>query len=247
MWIGDKRRATKTVVFFHGGGYVQAISWGHLEWCLRGFVQGTNKAEVAVAALQYGLAPTVTYPGQLRQAVAALNHLLRSGIQPQDIIVGGDSSGGNLTLLLLAHILRPLPDVEPVQGMTSPFAGAFTVSPWAGNRADKPSWRENDHVDAVSSRILVQFGRQWYNETRPNQEGRDGNDFMFPLDADPSCSWLDGLSKVTNSLYITAGKHEILRDDILAVAEGARRRNSDVEVVIKLYKIKRMTSYWWRG
>jgi acetyl esterase/lipase len=107
MWIGDRTKAAKFVLFFHGGGYMQPINSGHLEWCLRSFVLGIKEAEVAVACLQYGLAPTLQYPGKLRQAVAALNRLLASGITPRQIVIGGDSAGGHLAFDMLAHMLRP--------------------------------------------------------------------------------------------------------------------------------------------
>lgn len=236
MWIGNRQKATTVVLFFHGGGYVVPISWGQMEWCLRGFVQGSDRADVAVACLQYGLAPNLQFPGQLRQAADALNHLLRSGIEPSHIILGGDSCGGNLTFELLAHMLHPRPGLEPVDDLSKPLLGVFAVSPWVSNIPNTPSWYENNGIDAISPGIIFEFGRNLLDKSHSGKEGWEGNTWAFPSDADPTGSWFDGLHKVTDSLYVTVGKHEVLRDDIVFWVEAVRRRNPEAEVIIKVYQ-----------
>ena len=67
LWMGNRKRASKVVLFFHGGGYVAPLELGHLEACAKSFV----RADVAVAVLQYSLFPEACYPVQLLQAADA--------------------------------------------------------------------------------------------------------------------------------------------------------------------------------
>lgn len=140
MWLGDRRKATRFVLFFHGGGYTTWMTQGHLEWCLQAYILANKEVEVAVAVLQYTMCPAAQYPVHLQQASAALTHLLASGIDPGQIVVGGDSAGGNLTAQLLGHILHRHPNVGPVR-LTKPLRAAFTVSPWVSTSTNTPSFR----------------------------------------------------------------------------------------------------------
>lgn len=152
IWIRDRKEASKIVLFFHGGGYIAPPLPGHFTWCWEAYVNASlgAKAQVAVAVLQYTLSPRAQYPDQLHQASSALNHLLQSGINPRDLIFGGDSAGGNLSVQLLYHILHPHPNIPPVK-LVQPVAGIFLVSPWLSDRTDTASFKENSNVDMLSS------------------------------------------------------------------------------------------------
>ncbi|KAG7289921.1 hypothetical protein NEMBOFW57_006298 [Staphylotrichum longicolle] len=154
LWLGDRERASKFVLFFHGGGYMAPLQAGHLNWCWNAYIDNQDEHEVAVAVLRYDLAPGFKYPHQLCQAAAALNHLLRTGIAPQDLLFGGDSAGGNLAVQLLYHISYPMPDVEPVRLGGRKIAGVFAVSPWVSGNTDTRSFHDNDGVDMLSTAIV---------------------------------------------------------------------------------------------
>ncbi|EFQ29330.1 lipase/thioesterase [Colletotrichum graminicola M1.001] len=66
MWLRDRKKATKVVLFFHGGGYVAPILKGHFTWCWNCYVGDSSgmKSEVAVAILEYTLCPQAQYPSQ---------------------------------------------------------------------------------------------------------------------------------------------------------------------------------------
>ncbi|KAL1861654.1 hypothetical protein Daus18300_008770 [Diaporthe australafricana] len=139
LWVGNPCRATKFVLSFHGGGYVAPLSKGHLNWCWNAYIREQEKGstdghpddhEVAVAILQYSLAPEAQYPTQLRQAVSALDHILGKGIAPGDLIIGGDSAGGNLVVQLLHHLCHSMSGPQPLSDQSLRFAGIFLVSPW---------------------------------------------------------------------------------------------------------------------
>ncbi|KAK0610057.1 Alpha/Beta hydrolase protein [Bombardia bombarda] len=238
MWVGDRRRATKIVLFLHGGGYILPCQPGHLDWCLRAYVkhpkvqelmrQGED-GEVAVAVLQYTLAPEAKYPGQLRQAAAALAHLLRSGWRAGDIVFGGDSAGGNLTVQLLGHLLHPHPAAERIvlpEGES--IAGAFAVSPWVSVRTDWESFERNGWVDMLHGGMIQDItvhlldGAMGYNVERS-----EGLGWAMALDMDEEAfgEWFGGLGRVVGGLYVTVGEQEILMDQGVEFAERVRKFN----------------------
>jgi acetyl esterase/lipase len=97
----------------------------------------------------YILAPEGVNPTQLRQAAAALTHLIdETDRSPANIFVSGDSAGGNLGLSLLSHILHPHPDVQDVK-LDAPLGGALRYSPWTGFNSTYPSF-ENGELDMMS-------------------------------------------------------------------------------------------------
>ena len=231
MWLGDRQRASRFVLFFHGGGYISWMTEGHLEWCLQAYVLANKKVEIAVAVLQYTMCPAAQYPVQLQQATAALSHMMASGIDPSQIVVGGDSAGGNLAAQLLAHILHPNPRVEPLR-LSNPLLAAFTVSPWISTSIHTPSFQENQHIDMISPEIIAQSCRTLLEGNGHSAEQRQGLGWAMPADVDET--WFDGLSKATKALYVTVGRHEVLRDQGLVFATRIRRRNEDVQVTLEV-------------
>ena len=54
--------------------------------------------------VEYRLAPQHVYPAALEDAVTVYQRLLARGIEPQNIILVGDSAGGNLALELVLYL-----------------------------------------------------------------------------------------------------------------------------------------------
>lgn len=230
LWVGDPSRATKFVLFFHGGGYMAPLGPGHLNWCWRAYARKseenhhggiTNNQNVAVAVLQYSLAPGAQCPTQLRQAAAALNYLLGEGVDPRNMIFGGDSAGGNLSAQLLRHLLSPVRGVETVCLGGRRLAGIFMVSPWLSGATDMVSFRDNGEVDMLSASIVKDSDA---NALTPGL----GAEMALPLDGD--LSWLPGIESAAESLYITCGHQEVFRDHVLAFSEAVRVRNKGLEL-----------------
>ncbi|KAF5612752.1 triacylglycerol lipase 2 [Fusarium sp. NRRL 25303] len=229
LWIGNRKKAKKVVLFFHGGGYAAPITTGHLDWCWRAFVlAGIEKdVEVAVAVLEYTLIPEARYPVQLRQAAGGLAHLLQEGISPQDIIIGGDSAGGQLTAQLLCHLLQPQPTIPEIK-LVKPLAGAFLVSPWVAQSTDDASYRENSAIDMLPVHGVVAFTKELLG---PDAEPAIS---AFPLDRDKSS--LAGMTSVLSRMYVTAGAHEIFRDQVVAFKDRVQLLNPDLEMQFQYYE-----------
>ncbi|KAM5349683.1 hypothetical protein ACJ41O_006188 [Fusarium nematophilum] len=232
LWIGDRKQASKVVLFFHGGGYLAPPLPGHFTWCWEAYVKPSlgTRAPAAVAFLQYTLAPGGQYPQQLREASAALNHILQSGIEPRDIMFGGDSAGGNLAVQLSYHILHPNPDV-PLVKLAHPVAGVFLVSPWVSDRTDTASFKENETIDILYSGLIQGASHYALRSEDAAPRSAEANP-VLAMDGD--VTWLRNLDDVTGALYITAGKQEVFRDAIVDFAEAVRGRCPSIGPVVEV-------------
>jgi len=229
--VGDRERASKFVLFLHGGGYMAPLQAGHLNWCWNAYVDGQDEHEVAVAVLRYDLTPESKYPHQLRQAAAAINHLLRSGIAPQDLVFGGDSAGGNLAVQLLYHVSHPMPGIEPVRLNGRKIAGVFAVSPWVSGGTDTRSFHDNDGIDMLSTAIVKYTQKQVLG---PEHSGVDAGVAHPALPLDGDRSWFRTIQGVTEALYVSCGGHEVFRDHVCAFSEAVRIRNLELESTLEV-------------
>lgn len=231
LWLGNRQKARKVVLFLHGGCYVVSLRAGHLEWCWRTYVAAgiEAKVETAVAVLEYTLCPTDVYPAQLCQAAVALSHLISSGFEPGDIVVGGDSAGANLTAQLLCHLLQPHPVARPIS-LHAPLAGAFLVSPWLSAHTFDRSFAENRLVDMLDAKIVQKSITELvgYSGKEHFHDWDDLSKVAFPLDMEPTVS--SGMSFITRSLYITTGDQDVLRDQAITFAYRVQEMNPDLKV-----------------
>jgi acetyl esterase/lipase len=154
------------------------------------------------------LAPDSPIPTQLRQANAALSHLLNKGISPANIVLGGDSAGGNLILQLMSHILHPLPSIPPSPALSQALAGAMLISPWCKYNTDGPSFARNDRKDVLTARCYVHFMAIGTTGLTPELEY-----YCQPISA--PASWWKGLDGVCSRVLVTAGEHEVMLDQII--------------------------------
>ncbi|OJD32075.1 lipase thioesterase family protein [Diplodia corticola] len=115
-WVGSKG-AEKVLIYFHGGGYSIPADPAHftLLHSLTTDLGPSVPGGLAALVLHYDVAPFAAYPRQLGQAARLLNYVLRAlRVPPRNVILGGDSAGGNLALALLSHVLHPHPEAAAV-------------------------------------------------------------------------------------------------------------------------------------
>lgn len=80
----------RVILYIHGGGWILGSPNDHrLLTVALGQV-----TRMRVLSVDYRLAPEHPYPAQLEDCASAYNWLLSTGIKPENIIIAGDSAGG---------------------------------------------------------------------------------------------------------------------------------------------------------
>jgi monoterpene epsilon-lactone hydrolase len=155
-----------------------------------------------VLALDYRLVPEHTPYDALDDALGAYDFLLRSGYSPNDIVIGGDSAGGHLTLALLLMLKRRETELP---------AAVVCLSPWVDLLCESDSHRLNARSEAVVPPAkLAWLGRRY------SAGASDDDPLLAPRQADKTA--LAGLPP----LLVVASATEILRDEGRDVAERAK-------------------------
>jgi epsilon-lactone hydrolase len=201
-WVSAKdARPDRTVLYFHGGGYVVGSVRTH-----RALVSRISRAARArVLSLDYRLAPENPFPAAVEDGFAAYCSLLQMGIPPERIAFAGDSAGGGLTvavLLALRDAGQPLP------------AAAVCISPWLDLTLSGESVRTLAAVDPM---------------VRAEQLQRMADAYLGGADPRaPLASPLHGEPAGLPPLLIQVGTAEVLLDDSTRFAAAAREACVDV-------------------
>ncbi|KIM86823.1 hypothetical protein PILCRDRAFT_317336, partial [Piloderma croceum F 1598] len=135
----------KVILCLHGGGYIESSAHPNhfIGIIIRNIIQHCQTVQRAFA-LEYRLSSTDPlpnanpFPAALIDAIAGYNYLVNTvGFDPSNIIIEGDSAGGNLTLALTRYLVehRDRPEIP------APPNGLILNSPWAdlSNSHDGPS------------------------------------------------------------------------------------------------------------
>lgn len=196
----------RVVLYLHGGAFIAPIiANGHL--ALAGKLAKRLDADAFVP--DYRLAPLNVYPAALDDCDLAYQALLDRGYDAKNILVAGESAGGNLTLGLLQRIRQhELP--QP--------ACAIPISPVAemARVHAPPSRADNAKRDAMLP------AKSFVNMLMDYAPGADGADpQLSPLLAD-----FTGLPP----LYFLVGETEILLDDSLICARRAKEDGVDTDI-----------------
>ncbi len=108
-WIGESGIETQRVLLYlHGGGFFLRTPQVH------GRLAGRIAATLGCRALipDYRLAPEYPFPSAPEDCLRVYRWLLEQGTEPAEIVIAGDSAGGNLalaTLLMARDAGLPLP------------------------------------------------------------------------------------------------------------------------------------------
>jgi monoterpene epsilon-lactone hydrolase len=195
-WFTSKDAENDVILlYFHGGGYsFYPRPYENV------IAMVTHAAGAKTFALDYSLTPEHRFPTQLHEALYAYRWLLSNGVEPDNLVVAGDSAGGNLALALL---LAARDSKLPMPAM------AVALSPPTDFEADVPDVTP-DWIDKPS---LLRWA-DWFCGSAERSDP-----LVSPLRAD-----LRGLPPI----YIQAGRAEILHDSIQTFADRAKARKADV-------------------
>ena len=145
-----------------------------------------------VVSVEYRLAPEHPYPAAAEDAMKPGNYLMLLGYGARDVIITGDSAGGNLALSLVLKLKeqeRLLP------------RGIVLMSPWTDLTGEGKTFQTKAELDPVLDKEYID------RMTRGYAPDRDLTDpYISPLFGD-----FHGFPPV----YIQVGENEILLDDSL--------------------------------
>jgi monoterpene epsilon-lactone hydrolase len=106
-----------TLLHLHGGGYLIGSAFGYRP--LAGAL--ALAADTGVLLPDYRLAPEHPFPAAIEDAVTAYRWMLDRGVEPGQVKVAGDSSGGGLVMSVLLTLKQ--------RGLPQP-GGAILMCPW---------------------------------------------------------------------------------------------------------------------
>jgi len=124
------QRSSPLLAFIHGG-YWRSLDKSDFSWIAPPFLD----AGVAVAFLNYGLAPRVAVEAIVRQQLKAIVWLYTRaeelGFDRQRIVVGGHSAGGHLTAMMMAALWTEVDPALPADLVKGGIAisGLFDLEP----------------------------------------------------------------------------------------------------------------------
>jgi len=197
---------TGVLYYIHGGAFVVCSVKTH-----RPLVSRLAKtAGVRALSLDYRLAPEHPFPAALEDCLTGYRWLMAEGFPTHQILVAGDSAGGNLTLammLALKQAREPLP------------AAALCLSPVTDLAGTGESIVTKAKVDpildpAMAHNLVLECYVKGHDEYDP---------LISPLYGD-----LSGLPPI----LLHVGEDEILLDDSVRFSARARSAGVDVQLVI---------------
>lgn len=195
VYAPEAAGSRQVLLYLHGGGYFFGSAAMHRQITWR-----MSRALCRpVLAIDYRLAPRHTFEHWRDDAVQAYEHLLARGYRGEDIIIGGDSAGGHLTLVLL-QTLRD-------RGLPLPAAG-ICLSPWTDLGTGSASITRNAARDPMIPAITLRLLSSYLLQDRDPR--------------DPLVSPLHGSFAGLPPLCVLVGSTEVLRDDARRLAVRAR-------------------------
>ena len=183
------------ILYCHGGGYTS----GNLGYSRVLAAKMTRATGYDTLSFEYRLAPEFPYPAAVEDGLRAWDHLMLQGYGAEDIVIAGDSAGGNLALVL-CHRLRAV-------GRQLPGA-LFLMSPWTDMTLSGASYRERAGADPMLTPGYISAVREIYAP-----DGDYTSPFLSPLFGDFS-----GFPPT----LIQVGDHEILYSDAESLEKTLR-------------------------
>ena len=203
----------KCILYFHGGGYVAGSPETHQNMLL----SLADLSSIQIFAIDYSLSPESIFPQAINDAIESYNALLSRGFKSENIFFGGDSAGGNLSLvctLKLQDLNQDLP------------SKLFLLSPWTDLTGEGRSIKENSKSDPYlsydnwlnTSLSMQKTVKEWY---APNQSYK--NPLISPV-----------FAKYSNfpETLIQVSDIEILFSDSIDVASQIREGGNKVKLSI---------------
>ena len=187
-WVSVNRAHMKKYILLHchGGGY----STGSRIYARTLTAKLAESTSMDVLCFDYRLAPEHPYPAAAEDAMKVWNSLMLLGYGARDIILTGDSAGGNLALSLTLKLKQ--------EGRLLP-RGLVLMSPWTDLTSSGQSFESKAELDPVLNKAYIDRMVEAY---------AGGQELKNPL-VSPLFGDFEGFPPT----YIQVGENEILLSD----------------------------------
>lgn len=204
-WVSVTRAHMKKyiILYCHGGGYTTGS-------CMYARTLTTKLAvstSMDVFCFDYRLAPEHPYPAAAEDAMKAWNYLMLLGYGARDVIVAGDSAGGNMALSLVLRLRE--------EGRLLP-RGLALMSPWTDLTASGKSHITRASIDPV---LNEEYLKKVTESFAPGENLE--NPYISPL---------FGSFEGFPPTYIQVGNNEILLNDSTMLHKKMIKDNVSVKM-----------------
>lgn len=186
FWVKESK-SRKVLLYIHGGAFVFKTPAIHNSFVAR----LVGRLDMYAVVPDYPLAPESPFPAAIDSCFAVYSDLLAQGYKAEDIVIAGDSAGGNIAVALLARAKR--------HGVAMPCC-MFLLSPVTDMIQSGLSSVENRYTDVLFSLEAMLNFRKLYIQ----QDIDFHNDEISPLFSDfegfPPCQ-------------VHVSSSELMRDD----------------------------------
>ncbi len=193
----------RVLLYLHGGGFVFGLTPQHLAMV----AQLVRALKIPALLVDYRIAPDHPFPAALDDCVTAYRWLVNQGLRASNIVVAGDSAGGNLALTTMMRLR------DSGAALPAAIACLSPVADLSERDAAAPVFN-----DPLLPPRAIRIYKQSYVA---------GNDARNPLISPVFGDW-HGLPP----LLVHVGEDEILRDDAHRIAALATAAGVDARLEV---------------
>lgn len=205
----ESENKAKVIYQIHGGAFVFAMQdlyrWQAEKW-------SELCGGATVVMIDYRLAPDSVFPAAHDDVLDGWNWITQNGYEAKNIVVTGDSAGGNLALSLVLS-LRDMKKELP--------AAVVTMSPWADLAAEGESYTANIYKDPM---LGIKEGKELEIDIRNMGKIYAGDTDLHNSALSPAYAEYDGFCPT----LIQVGTYEVLYSDSATVNEKMKKAGVDV-------------------
>lgn len=201
----DEKQSKTHIVYFHGGAY---ISQGRIvHWILLSRI--VSELGCRATYVDYPLTPEFTYEDTVEMAKKTYIRLTEK-YPDDDFMLGGDSAGGGLALVLAQVIEEMKYAIKPSK--------IVMICPWLDISIDSRRIKRIEKKDFILNRQkLLEFAKQYA-----------GNDNLKNPLVSPLFGSISGLGK----MLLVSGTHELIYPDCHELYKKARDEDVDLDFLV---------------
>lgn len=220
-WVSvDRAHMKKYIILYcHGGGYMTGSSL----YARTLTTKLASSTSMDVLCFDYRLAPEHPYPAAAEDAMRAWNYLMLLGYGARDVIIAGDSAGGNLALSLTLKLKE--------EGRLLP-RGLVLMSPWTDLTSSGHSHKTRAALDPVLDKAYLDKAIAAYvkGEGKEERGEADQEECSEETLKNPLISPLFGDFAGFPPTYIQVGDNEILLNDATQLHKDMIKANVSVKL-----------------